>query len=103
MLGITSYSKVPLRLATFFGGIVAGLSFIIGLFYLAFKLIIWDSFNVGIAPMLIGFFFIGAIQLLFIGVLGEYIGNINTRTLNRPLVIEEERINLPEKKNEGEK
>lgn len=98
MLGITSYSKVPLRLATFGGAFVSIVSVIIGLVYLIMKLINWDGFNAGMAPMLIGMFFLGAVQLLFIGIIGEYILNINTRVLNRPLVIEEERINLPEKK-----
>ena len=94
MLGITSYSKVPLRLATFSGLVIAVLSFLIGLIYLIMKLVRWNSFNAGIAPMLIGMFFLGAIQLLFIGMIGEYVININTRVLNRPLVIEEKRINL---------
>ena len=94
MLGITSYSKVPLRIATFIGGIIAAISMIIGLIYLVMKLIYWDSFLVGTAPMLIGVFFIGAIQLVFVGLLGEYILNINTRILNRPLVVEEKRINF---------
>jgi len=100
MLGITSYSKVPLRLATFAGGIVAFFSFLIGMVYLVMKLINWQEFNDGVAPMLIGMFFLGAVQLLFIGLIGEYILNINTRVLNRPLVVEETRFNLPERKKE---
>lgn len=96
MLGITSYSKVPLRLATFFGMIVAFISFIIGIVYLVMKLVYWDSFAVGVAPVTIGVFFFGAVQLLFIGFLGEYVLSINTRSLNRPLVIEEERLNFTE-------
>lgn len=96
MLGITSYSKVPLRLATFLGIVVALCSFLIGMFYLIFKLIYWDSFATGMAPVTIGIFFLGALQLLFMGMLGEYILAINTRVLNRPLVIEEERINFDE-------
>lgn len=96
MLGITSYSKVPLRIATFLGIIVAFVSFLIGTFYLILKLTNWDSFYVGMAPVTIGVFFIGAVQLLFIGLLGEYILAINTRVLNRPLVIEEERLNFGE-------
>lgn len=98
MLGITSYSKVPLRLATFAGAGIACVSFIIGLVYLILKLVNWYGFRAGIAPLLIGMFFLGAVQLLFIGIIGEYILNINTRVLNRPLVVEEERINLPELK-----
>lgn len=94
MLGITSYSKVPLRIATFLGIIVAFVSFIIGIFYLVLKLTNWNSFTVGMAPVTIGVFFFGAVQLLFIGLLGEYILAINTRVLNRPLVVEEERINF---------
>lgn len=102
MLGITSYSKVPLRLATFAGAAVAALSLIIGLIYLIMKLVNWYEFNDGIAPLLIGMFFLGAVQLLFIGIIGEYILNINVRVLNRPLVVEEKRINLPkEKKDES--
>jgi len=97
MLGITSYSKVPLRLATFAGGAVGVLSFIVGIAYLILKLIHWNEFNDGIAPMLIGMFFLGAVQLLFIGLIGEYILNINTRVLNRPLVVEETRLNLPDR------
>ncbi len=97
MLGITSYSKVPLRLATFAGAGVSIISFIVGIVYLIMKLINWYDFNDGMAPLLIGMFFLGAVQLLFIGIIGEYILNINTRVLNRPLVVEEERINLPEK------
>ena len=97
MLGITSYSKIPLRLATFAGALVSIFSVIIGIVYLILKLINWNNFDAGMAPMLIGMFFLGAVQLLFIGIIGEYILNINTRVLNRPLVIEEERINLPEK------
>ena len=99
MLGITSYSKVPLRLATFSGGIVAILSFLIGVFFLIRKLIYWDKFSMGMAPVLIGMFFLGAVVLLFIGIIGEYILNINTRVLNRPLIVEEKRINLSGDKN----
>lgn len=97
MLGITSYSKVPLRLATFAGAGVAALSFLVGLIYLFFKLVNWDEFQTGTAPLLIGMFFLGAVQLLFIGIIGEYILNINARVLNRPLVVEEKALNLPPK------
>lgn len=103
MLGITSYSKVPLRLATFLGMIVAFFSFVIGIFYLVLKLVYWDSFAVGVAPVTIGVFFFGAIQLLFIGFLGEYVLSINTRSLNRPLVIEEERLNFEKDSSDGER
>lgn len=102
MLGITSYSKVPLRLATFAGAGVAVLSFLIGIIYLIMKLVNWNDFNDGIAPILIGMFFLGAVQLLFVGIIGEYILNINVRVLNRPLVVEEKRINLPKEKKGNE-
>lgn len=94
MVGITAYTKTFLRLATFLGFTISGISFIIGLIYLILKLLNWDSFQAGVAPMLIGVFFMGAIQLFFIGFLGEYILNINTRIMKRPLVIEDERINF---------
>lgn len=94
MLGITNHSKVPLRLATMTGFAVAFLSLVVAFAYLLYKLIFWDSFTVGIAPLVIGLFFFGAVQLLFIGIIGEYIGSIHTQVLKRPLVIEKERINF---------
>jgi len=94
MLGITNHSKVPLRLATFFGLTVSFLSFLVAMGYLIYKFIYWESFQLGTAPMVIGIFFIGAVQLFFIGILGEYIGSIHTQILKRPLVIEKERINF---------
>ena len=94
MLGLTSYTKVGLRLATFFGMIVGALSFIVGIIYLVLKLIYWDRFVAGMTPMLIGIFFLGALQLFFIGFLGEYILSINQRLMKRPLVVEEKRINF---------
>jgi glycosyltransferase involved in cell wall biosynthesis len=94
MLGITNHSKVPLRLATFGGLIVAGLSLLVAVGYLIYKLLYWDSFQVGLAPLVIGIFFIGAVQLVFVGLLGEYIGSIHTQVLRRPPVIEKERINF---------
>ena len=94
MLSFTSYTKIGLRLATFAGFIVSGISFCIALFYFVMKLINWDKFAAGNAPILIGVFFLGGIQLFFTGLLGEYIMSINTRVINRPLVIEEERINF---------
>ena len=94
MTGITAYSKVPLRIATF-GGIVTGLiSFLVAIVYLILKLVHWDWFRSGITPLVIGVFFIGGIQLFFTGLLGEYILAINQRVLDRPLVVEEERINF---------
>lgn len=94
MIGITSYSKVVMRLATFSGFAVGGLSVVAGLVYLILKLLYWDRFSAGVAPMLIGMFFLGALQLFFIGFLGEYVLSINTRVLDRPLVVEEERLNF---------
>ncbi len=94
MLSITSYTKFGLRLCTFIGMFVGGVSVIIGLVYLVFKLIWWDRFAAGMAPVLIGMFFLGSLQLFFIGLIGEYISSINQRVMNRPLVVEEERINF---------
>ena len=94
MIGITSYSKVVMRLATIFGFFSSGISLLIAVVYLILKLMYWDLFSAGTAPILIGVFFLGSIQLFFIGLLGEYILNINTRVMKRPLVIEEERINF---------
>ena len=106
MIGITSYSKVVLRLATFVGFGVAGLSVLGGIVCLILKLLYWDRYSAGIAPMLIGMFFLSALQLIFIGFLGEYVLSINTRVLDRPLVVEEERLNFEETsddENEDEK
>ena len=94
MLSITSYTKVGLRLATIFGSICAGLSMVVALVYLVMKLIWWDRFPAGMAPMLIGMLFLWSIQIFFIGLLGEYIMSINQRVMKRPLVIEEERLNF---------
>lgn len=94
MLSFTSYTKMGLRLATFSGIIISIICFIIGMVYLVLKLIYWDRFSAGMAPILIGMFFLGALQIFFIGFLGEYILAINSRTMNRPLVVEEERINF---------
>lgn len=96
MLGITAYSKVPLRMMTFIGFVSSALSFIAGLIYLIMKLVFWNSFDMGMAPMVIGIYFIGSLQLLFLGIIGEYILNINTRVINRPLVTIEKRINFDE-------
>ena len=94
MISFTSYTKVGLRVAVFFGVIVSIISFIIGVVYLILKLIFWDTFVAGVAPMLIGIFFLGALQIFFIGIVGEYIMAINNRIMHRPLVIEEKRINF---------
>lgn len=94
MLGITSYSKIVLRLATMFGFLFSVITFIIGLITLIQKIINWNNYPIGMASLMVGVFFIGSIQLLFIGLLGEYILNINLRVMKRPLVIEEKRINF---------
>jgi glycosyltransferase involved in cell wall biosynthesis len=94
MLGITNHSKVPLRLATFLGFFVATFSLLVGVFYLVYKILFWETFSVGIAPLVVGIFFFSSVQLIFLGILGEYIGSINTQILKRPLVVEKERINF---------
>lgn len=94
MLSVTSYTKVALRVATFIGAICSGISFLVAIVYLIMKLIWWDRFPAGIAPMLIGLLFLGSVQILFIGLVGEYVLSINQRVMNRPLVVEEERINF---------
>lgn len=94
MLSFTSYTKIGLRMATFVGFAIAMLSCVIAIVYLILKLIYWDSFVAGTAPILIGMFFLGAVQLVFLGLMGEYILSINQRVMNRPLAIEEERLNF---------
>ena len=94
MLSFTSYTKIGLRLATFLGLFCGIVSAIIGVIYLIMKLVLWDAFTAGTAPIIIGMFFLGAIQLFFLGFIGEYVLSINLRVMNRPLVIEEERINF---------
>jgi polyisoprenyl-phosphate glycosyltransferase len=94
MLGITKLSKVPLRLVTFSGFAGSFMSLFGGVAYFAYKLLFWENFTVGIAPIAIGMFFLGSLQLLFMGIIGEYIGNIHTQVHNRPLVIERERLNF---------
>jgi hypothetical protein len=93
MLGVVNHSKVPLRLAIFFGFTVGALSFIIALGYLIAKLLFWQEFQLGLAPILIGFFFVSSVQLIFVGIVGEYIGAIYTQVKAMPLVVEKERIN----------
>ena len=94
MLSFTSYTKAGLRLATFVGAFCGGISFLVGMVYLIMKLLYWDRFAAGMAPLLIGMCFLGSVQIFFIGLLGEYIMSINTRVMHRPLVVEEERINF---------
>ncbi len=94
MLGITNLSKVPLRLVIFCGFISGLASFSLGMFYLLYKLVFWSRFNVGVAPVVLGLFFLGSVQLVALGIIGEYVGSIHTLVLNRPLVTEKERINF---------
>ena len=94
MLGFINHSKLPLRLSSFIGFSVSAFSFVIALVYGVYKLLFWNSFQVGMAPLVIGLFFFGGIQLFFLGIIGEYIGAIYTQVKKRPLVIEKERINF---------
>ena len=102
MLGITSYTKIGLRFATILGFMVSFLSVLIAFIYLILKLCMWNSFQAGIAPLIIGVFLLGGLQIFFIGFLGEYILKMNQRIMHRPLVVVEEKINMSkrgEKKN----
>lgn len=94
MLGFVNHSKVPLRMAIFVGFFSAAVSFFVGLVYFLYKLLYWEKFETGIAPLVVGFFFVISIQLIFIGVIGEYVGAIYTQVKNHPLVIEKERVNF---------
>jgi glycosyltransferase involved in cell wall biosynthesis len=94
MLGITSHSKLPVRLAAMAGFALATLSLLMSLVYLVLKLIFWDSFTLGTAPILISLFFFASIQLFFIGIIGEYIAAIHTQVMKRPMVVEKERVNF---------
>ncbi len=94
MLGITNLSKVPLRLVIFGGFVFAFLSLIAGFGYLIAKLVFWNHFELGLAPTMIGLFFLGSVQLVALGIIGEYVGSIHTIVQNRPLVTEKERINF---------
>ena len=104
MLSFTSYTKIGLRIATIGGAIASAISLLIAFIYFILKLCMWDAFAAGMAPIIIGMFVIGSIQLFFIGLLGEYVLSINERVMNRPLVIEAERINFDsEEENEQSK
>jgi glycosyltransferase involved in cell wall biosynthesis len=94
MLGITSHSKVPLRLAAMLGFGTSALSLVVAFAYLVAKLLYWDQFSLGMAPLVIGLFFFSSVQLFFIGIIGEYVGAIHTQVLKRPLVVEKERVNF---------
>lgn len=95
MLGLTSHSKLPLRLATLAGFVLSAVSLLVSLGYLAAKLLFWEQFAIGTAPIVIGLFFFAAVQLFFIGIVGEYVAAIHTQVSKRPLVVERERVNLP--------
>src|SRR5450759_5009191 len=94
MLGITNHSKVPLRLAAMAGFALSIIALVVAAAYLVIKLTFWNTFSLGLAPLVIGVYFIGSVQLFFIGIVGEYIGSIHTQVYHRPLVIEKERINF---------
>ena len=94
MLSFTSYTKIGLRMATFIGAITMIVSVIVAIVYLIMKFIWWDRFQAGMIPMLLGMLFLGSVQIFFIGIIGEYVLAINQRTMKRPLVVEEERINF---------
>jgi glycosyltransferase involved in cell wall biosynthesis len=94
MLGITNHSKVPLRLMVIGGALLAGFSLLAAFGFLIAKLAFWNSFQMGIAPLLISLFFFSSVQILFLGMLGEYLGSVHTKIRNMPLVIENERVNF---------
>lgn len=96
MLSFTSYTKAGLRLATLLGFFIAVVSMVIAIIYLVLKLLYWDIFVAGMAPVLLAVLILGSVQLFFIGFLGEYVLSINKRIMKRPLVIEEERLNFDE-------
>ncbi|MDE6712577.1 MAG: glycosyltransferase family 2 protein [Lachnospiraceae bacterium] len=100
MLSITSYTKVGLRLATFMGFFMGGASLLAAIGYFIYKLLHWYTFQAGMAPLVIGIFLISSVQLFFIGFMGEYILNINTRVIHRPIVVEEKRLNFAEEEEE---
>lgn len=100
MLGITSYTKILMRIATFVGAVLGIISVFLAIFVFVTKLLNWNAYPYGTASILIGVFFIGAVQLFFTGILGEYILSINTRSMRRPLVVVGEKINFDEEKEE---
>lgn len=103
MTGFVNHSKLPLRLATFSGFCLAGLSLLIALAYFIYKLLLWNTFSLGLAPVVIGLFFFSAVQLIFIGIIGEYVGAILTQVKNHPLAIEDEKLNFDAAPAEGAK
>lgn len=101
MTGFVNHSKLPLRLAVFCGFCLSGFSLMIALAYFIYKLMFWDTFNLGLAPLVIGLFFFSAVQLIFIGIIGEYIGAIYTQVKNKPLAIEDEKLNFGDYEGSG--
>lgn len=102
MTGFVNHSKLPLRLATFSGFCLAGISLLVSLVYLVYKILFWNTFSLGMAPLVIGVFFFSAVQLIFIGIVGEYVGAILTQVKNHPLAIEDEKINFDDFHEEGQ-
>lgn len=94
MTGMVNHSKVPLRMAIFVGFGMAILSFVVAMAYLIYKIIYWYEFSVGMAPVIIGIFLFSSVQLIFLGIVGEYMGSIFNQVKDRPLVIEKERVNF---------
>ena len=94
MLGVTNLSKIPLRAVVFLGFVCAVLSLVVGFAYLIAKLLFWNNFELGLAPTMVGLFFLGSVQLISLGIIGEYVGSIHSMVQNRPLVTEKERINF---------
>lgn len=94
MTGFVNQTRMPLRMAAFCGFATAGVSFMVAVVYLIYKLLNWDNFYLGMAPLVTGMFFMAGVQLIFLGVIGEYLGAVWTQVRNRPLVVEEERINF---------
>jgi glycosyltransferase involved in cell wall biosynthesis len=94
MLGMTSYSKIPMRLATLLGFSSAAISLLVAFVYLVYKLLYWDNFSLGLAPLIVGLFFFISVLLFFLGIIGEYLSSVHTQVLRRPLVVEKERINF---------
>jgi len=94
MTGFVNNTKIPLRLAVFTGFMLGTLSLLVALVYFIYKLCFWDTFKLGLAPLVIGLFFFSGVQLFFIGIVGEYLGAVWTQVKHRPLVIEEEKLNF---------
>ena len=94
MLGVVKHSRKPLRFMVITGFISSALSLIVAMFYFIYKLLFWDSFTLGLAPIVIGIFIVSSIQITLLGLVGEYIGVILLHQRNLPLVEEKERINF---------